>query len=208
MADRALTPATRRRLGEPLPHQLPDRPRDPPEPPELFRPDHAIRSGHSALAPVSRGYSKVRGRFLTCYSPVRRFPPPEGGFVPRLACVKPAASVHPEPGSNSPLREQNHLGLARMESHDGSSLRGGDCLAHDPRTVVVAAAIYFNSSGFRQPLEVACLPPDGAASHHCEAALAFGTLCSSQGASWSSRGGFCPSRGLVGASRRVSFLER
>ena len=23
--------------------------------------------------------------------------------APRLACVKPAASVHPEPGSNSPL---------------------------------------------------------------------------------------------------------
>ncbi len=23
--------------------------------------------------------------------------------APRLACIKPAASVHPEPGSNSPL---------------------------------------------------------------------------------------------------------
>jgi hypothetical protein len=26
-------------------------------------------------------------------------------FVPRLACVRPAASVRPEPGSNSPLKE-------------------------------------------------------------------------------------------------------
>ena len=42
----------------------------------------------------------------TCYSPVRRSP--SGGVAtshaaPRLACVKPVASVHPEPGSNSSL---------------------------------------------------------------------------------------------------------
>ena len=28
---------------------------------------------------------------------------PEGPATPRLACIKPAASVHPEPVSNSPL---------------------------------------------------------------------------------------------------------
>ena len=28
---------------------------------------------------------------------------PEGPVTPRLACIKPAASVHPEPVSNSPL---------------------------------------------------------------------------------------------------------
>src|SRR5690606_12059935 len=28
---------------------------------------------------------------------------PEGTSTVRLACIKPAASVHPEPGSNSPL---------------------------------------------------------------------------------------------------------
>ncbi len=42
----------------------------------------------------------------TCYSPVRRSPAEKASFLPdapRLACVKPAASVHPEPGSNSPL---------------------------------------------------------------------------------------------------------
>ncbi len=42
----------------------------------------------------------------TCYSPVRRSPADEASFIPaapRLACVKPVASVHPEPGSNSPL---------------------------------------------------------------------------------------------------------
>ena len=42
----------------------------------------------------------------TCYSPVRRSPAKRASSLtaaPRLACVKPAASVHPEPGSNSPL---------------------------------------------------------------------------------------------------------
>ena len=36
VADRPLRPATRRCLGEPLPHQLADRPRGPPEAPEHF----------------------------------------------------------------------------------------------------------------------------------------------------------------------------
>ena len=42
----------------------------------------------------------------TCYSPVRHSPAGGASSSPaavRLACVKPAASVHPEPGSNSPL---------------------------------------------------------------------------------------------------------
>ena len=42
----------------------------------------------------------------TCYSPVRRSPADEASSIPaapRLACVKPVASVHPEPGSNSSL---------------------------------------------------------------------------------------------------------
>ena len=43
---------------------------------------------------------------LTCYAPFRRSPPTGIATcraAPRLACVKPAASVHPEPGSNSSL---------------------------------------------------------------------------------------------------------
>src|SRR5688572_4781010 len=43
------------------------------------------------------------GRLLTCYSPVRRSCTPKG-LTARLACVKHAASVRPEPGSNSPLK--------------------------------------------------------------------------------------------------------
>ena len=42
----------------------------------------------------------------TCYAPVRRSPSDLASQIhaaPRLACVKPVASVHPEPGSNSSL---------------------------------------------------------------------------------------------------------
>ena len=43
----------------------------------------------------------MQGRSPTCYSPVRHSSTPKGLSV-RLACVKHAASVRPEPGSNSP----------------------------------------------------------------------------------------------------------
>ena len=44
------------------------------------------------------------GMLLTRYAPLRRSPASIATpAAPRLACVKPAASVHPEPGSNSSL---------------------------------------------------------------------------------------------------------
>ena len=53
---------------------------------------------------ISKGYLPVKGRFYTRYAPVRRSPPSTSTrAAPRLACIRPAASVHPEPGSNSPL---------------------------------------------------------------------------------------------------------
>ena len=61
---------------------------------------------HPALTPLSGDYSGVGGRLDTRYAPVRRSTPDKASFTvvsPRLACVKPVASVHPEPGSNSPL---------------------------------------------------------------------------------------------------------
>src|SRR5207344_2342616 len=36
--------------------------------------NHAIGGGHPVLARVSPGYPSLRGRLLTCYAPVRRFP--------------------------------------------------------------------------------------------------------------------------------------
>ena len=42
--------------------------------------------------------------------------------APRLACVKPAASVHPEPGSNSSLYITNSLSLTPLPSIKESTL--------------------------------------------------------------------------------------
>ena len=61
---------------------------------------------YAGLARLSPGCPPGRGRLHTCYSPVRRSPAESASTLPaapRLACVKPAASVHPEPGSNSTL---------------------------------------------------------------------------------------------------------
>ena len=55
---------------------------------------------YEVLIQISLGYPPVKGRLHTRYAPVRRSLSPKT-YTPRLACVKPAASVHPEPGSNS-----------------------------------------------------------------------------------------------------------
>ena len=55
---------------------------------------------YEVLIQISLGYPSVKGRLHTRYAPVRRSLIPKN-YTPRLACVKPAASVHPEPGSNS-----------------------------------------------------------------------------------------------------------
>ena len=56
-----------------------------------------------AFARLSRSDWQV-GYVLLTRAPVAiRIPLPEPYAAPRLACVKPVASVHPEPGSNSSL---------------------------------------------------------------------------------------------------------
>ena len=72
---------------------------------KLCPPGHAAPRGHRALPRVSPGYSRQGGRSPTRYSPVRRFiRRPKAAFSARLACVRRAASVRPEPGSNSPSK--------------------------------------------------------------------------------------------------------
>ena len=58
---------------------------------------------YGELIRVSSSCAPVKGRLHTRYSPVRRSPFTEVNAAPRLACIRPAASVLPEPGSNSPL---------------------------------------------------------------------------------------------------------
>ena len=65
---------------------------------------HAVSLYYEVLDRLSPDYPSVAGRLHTRYSPVRRSPTGIATLdAPRLACVKPIASVHPEPGSNSPL---------------------------------------------------------------------------------------------------------
>ena len=59
--------------------------------------------GHPVLSGVSTGYPGGAGWLHTRYAPVRHSRAPEGALTVRLACIRPAASVHPEPGSNSSL---------------------------------------------------------------------------------------------------------
>ena len=98
-----------RRLGRPLPHQLPNPTRAHPVPPEFFTLHHAMPCAYAVLAAVSSCCPPVQGRLPTRYSPVRHsvfLNPPKSHpkSLVRLACVKHAASVHPEPGSNSLIK--------------------------------------------------------------------------------------------------------
>ena len=58
-----------------------------------------VRPSHPVLSCVSTGYPRLKGRLPTCYSPVRRS---RIAAAARLACLRRAASVRSEPGSNSP----------------------------------------------------------------------------------------------------------
>ena len=67
---------------------------------------HAGPLFYGVLIRLSPGYPPLIGKLHTRYSPVRRSPSvciATNHVAPRLACVKPVASVHPEPGSNSSL---------------------------------------------------------------------------------------------------------
>jgi hypothetical protein len=68
---------------------------------------------YAVLAQVSLGYSPPEGRLPTCYSPGRHSTYPRKGFRVRLACVRHAASVDSEPGSNSQLKSWPSLSLSR-----------------------------------------------------------------------------------------------
>ena len=109
MAVRPLRPATDRRHGEPLPHQLANQARAPlrvPGPcgsPALI--STCSKAGcHAVLASLSGRYPPLEGRSPTCYSPVCHSTYPLRDFRVRLACVRHAASVDSEPGSNSHVK--------------------------------------------------------------------------------------------------------
>ena len=96
---RPLRPDTDHRLGRPLPCQLTNLPRTPLQAQLLA----LTRKCYAVLAKVSLSYSPLGGRSFTCYSPVRHCTQARKPFLVRLACVRHAASVDSEPGSNSHL---------------------------------------------------------------------------------------------------------
>ncbi len=100
MADRPLRTATDRRLGEPLPHQQANQTRDHPRVAEAFPPEGVcgISPSFPRLSPAPRQIAHVLLTRPPLYSRA------EARFLARLACVRHAASVHSEPGSNSPVK--------------------------------------------------------------------------------------------------------
>ena len=106
MGDLPLRTPTDRRLGGPLPRLLPNQTHPHPLAMNLCFSSDAVKEEHRVLIRLSPGYPLLRARLDTRYSPVRRSPSEVASNLhaaPRLACVKPVASVHPEPGSNSTL---------------------------------------------------------------------------------------------------------
>jgi hypothetical protein len=119
VADRPLRPATDRRLGRPLPHQLANRARAPlqaggPKIPPFNNCHHAVPLRYAVLASLSKRYSPPKGRLPTCYSPVRhstRGPKPPFAFDLHVLGTPPAlilsqdqtlSRVYPDSSSVTP----------------------------------------------------------------------------------------------------------
>ena len=104
MADHPLRSATHRRLGGPLPHQLANGTQDHPMP--IHNSFTPVPCGTVVLCGISSRFqllSPSLGQIphaLLTRPPLTYLEQAPNKFV-RLACVKHAASVRPEPGSNS-----------------------------------------------------------------------------------------------------------
>ena len=109
MADHPLRPATDRRLGRPLPHQLANLTSATPIARGLAIP-RFLPQDSCGISVTFATLSPTTGYVPMHYSPVRHSQPPKGSTV-RLACVKHAASVQSEPGSNSSVQSLLTLAL-------------------------------------------------------------------------------------------------
>ena len=109
MAGRPLRPATDRRLGKLLSHQLPNLPSAAP----IARGPKVPRFHPQIVCGISCSFeqlSPTTGHVPMYYSPVRHSPSGASTYAAvRLACVKHAASVQSEPGSNSYVQSLTFL---------------------------------------------------------------------------------------------------
>ena len=104
MADHPLRPATDRCLGGPLPHQLANLISATPKAKGLTIPSFPPQ-GICGISVTFATLSPTSGHVPIYYSPVRHSPSGASTYAAvRLACVKHAASVQSEPGSNSSVQ--------------------------------------------------------------------------------------------------------
>ena len=123
MADHPLRSATHRRLGRPLPHQLANAPRAHPVVTAETVFQHRTRrcDGLFGISPRFRELSQSTGQVahvLLTHPPLTQEVQAPLLFA-RLACIRHAASVRPEPGSNSqkesdPLRDTSSTSIAHF----------------------------------------------------------------------------------------------
>ncbi len=134
MADHPLRPATDRRLGRPLPHQLANRPHAPPPVPEGFPRGPRCPRPYAALAPLSRGYSPPEGRSRTCSSPVRHSVRAEARTPFDLhALGTPPAFIL----SQDQTLHQDRLTPRRPQACCQTHRTSGYCHSKHPRTTVL-----------------------------------------------------------------------
>ena len=108
MAGRPLRPATDRRLGGPLPHQLANPPQTPPLATSRSREAFLVSLTTNNLCGISISFEMLfptKGQVI--YVLLTRPPLSPRRRTVRLACIRHAASVCPEPGSNSPNKDSD-----------------------------------------------------------------------------------------------------
>ena len=104
VGDRPLRSPSHRSLGGPSPRQQANGTHARPRPHRCFIPRRMPSRGTMAYYPAFPPAIRLRGvGCIRVAHPCATLKAPEGALPVRLACIRPAASVHPEPGSNSSL---------------------------------------------------------------------------------------------------------
>ena len=104
VGDRPLRSPSHRSLGGPSPRQQANGTHARPRPHRCFIPRRMPSQGTMAYYPAFPPAIRLSGvGCIRVAHPCATLKAPEGAYPVRLACIRPAASVHPEPGSNSSL---------------------------------------------------------------------------------------------------------
>jgi hypothetical protein len=113
VAGRPLRPATDQCHGRPLPHRLANRPQAPPRASPKTLSSPVLQQEN--VCGITRGFPRLSPTPGQIAHVLRTRPPRKSTEVlpARLACIRHAASVDPEPGSNSPPIADSHIKEAR-----------------------------------------------------------------------------------------------